>query len=57
MSSVTCAVWPATALTLPTRPSAVTTGSLTRIPLLEPAAIPTCCWNSLGDRDMTSVET
>jgi hypothetical protein len=31
-----------TAVTSPTRPAAVTTGSCTLIPLFEPAAIPTC---------------
>jgi len=35
----------------------VTTASSTRIPLLEPAAIPTSCWNSLGGRAMIAVVT
>ena len=57
VSSVTSAVFRATCVTLPMRPSAFTTGSLTRMPEVRPAAIPICWSNSLGGRLMIAVAT
>ncbi len=57
VSSVTTAVWGWTFDTIPTRPSPLTTGELSRTPAEDPAAISSECVKAPLGKDVTSALT